>query len=471
MESFWALNNSNSTVGGTGATANQSSSAEILLVTSLNGSDISGFLANVTNSTFPASQTDSEVLRDTFVYYGSAIILILLIFSWARLRFPRAFNLRKSNKEEHADYFHQVSPVPSDLQSDLANEQFGFFSWAWKLFFISDDKIMNECGLDALCFIRLCTMGFRLSLIGIVNSIWLMPVYKTATEKTVEDQVRDIFSEITTGNIPAQSSRLIAPVVASYVMFGSAMLMVLKEFKWFTKMRHKFVMKRIPRNYAVYIQNIPTGLRSNKAISKFFEKSIVGVRVLEAHVVQRTNHLKSKVKKRDDCIMKLEHAVAVLDENKKRPTHKVMVAPVPGALGCGKEVDSIDYYTEELKKLNQDIFEHINILREMASEQPDDQVYESDDEDPKFFPFADNSDFLVHVARKTKDVLKYAAQDPSAFAPKTAGLVGGATKKAVQVVLPDDGKYARIRSLSWKNISTRTDVKSPANFGHLLDLF
>ena len=90
---------------------------------------------------------DSKVLRDSIIIYGGLLVGIIIVFSWLRRRFPNAYNVRS------------WSP---DYKTYLAEDQYRFFSWMWRLYMITDDEIMDECGLDAACFVRLIQMGYRL---------------------------------------------------------------------------------------------------------------------------------------------------------------------------------------------------------------------------------------------------------------------------------------------------------------------
>ena len=93
---------------------------------------------------------EGRVLRDTAILYGSLMILILVAFGCVRKRYPKAFNIRNWVEE---------------LQTPLAQQQYGgfFFSWLWHIYSdVSEEQILNECGMDAVCFVRLLQMGFRL---------------------------------------------------------------------------------------------------------------------------------------------------------------------------------------------------------------------------------------------------------------------------------------------------------------------
>jgi hypothetical protein len=200
------------------------------------------------NSTNPAPKDDSsrvlnegETLRNTVRFYGSILLVIWLLFCWLRLKYPRPFTIRR------------WTPRP-ELKTRLAVDQYGFFSWAWMLNTLTDDEILDHCGLDALCFLRTLSMGYKICLLGVFNSyvlffwristknrglnfkplttfslclfhsIWLIPVYKTAGSSEATEIVTGTIVSITVSNIPPGSMRFIATVIASYLLFGFCMV-------------------------------------------------------------------------------------------------------------------------------------------------------------------------------------------------------------------------------------------------------
>ena len=97
---------------------------------------------------------------------------------------------------------------------------------------------MEHCGLDALCFLRALTMGFNLSLVGVFNSIWLMPLYSTAKDDLLDvvngtATPKDRIVQLTISNLPSESPRFLGTVFAAYILIFSTMYMILQEFKWF----------------------------------------------------------------------------------------------------------------------------------------------------------------------------------------------------------------------------------------------
>jgi hypothetical protein len=67
---------------------------------------------------------------------------------------------------------------------------------------VMEDELMDECGLDALCFLRVLKMGLRISLLGVCNAIWLMPLYDGADTSDETDYITDSIIEVTIAHVP-----------------------------------------------------------------------------------------------------------------------------------------------------------------------------------------------------------------------------------------------------------------------------
>lgn len=213
-----------------------------------------------TNSTDDTlvSPNDSEVLKDTLRVYGTCFLVLFLLYCWARLFFPRVFNVRS------------WAPL---VESDQAKElSYGYLNWVWKVWMVSNADIRDNCGLDALCYVRVLRLGFRLACVGIFNSIYLFPVYKSAKPSDETAHITDNIVEITVTNCPPGSPRFMATVLAAYVFFGFTMYTLLKEFEWFTKHRHFFLSRYAPRNYSVFIRHIPPEYQSSGNLLHFFRQ-------------------------------------------------------------------------------------------------------------------------------------------------------------------------------------------------------
>jgi hypothetical protein len=235
----------------------------------------------------------------------------------------------------------------------------------WMLNTITDDETLDHCGMDALCFLRILSMGYRICLLGMLNGFWLMPLYATAA-----DEESDVMYRITTSNVPAESNRFIGTVFAAYTLFGYTMYLILREFEWFTEMRHKWLGKAKPRNYSyvyntiecssvsainrtlllsynslfamcrVYVRNIPADICTNTGLETFFRHCLPADAVLEARLRVTTAELQACVQKRNTCVANLENAIALEAKNGVAPTHTITTGMM--LVGEKRQVNSIE---------------------------------------------------------------------------------------------------------------------------------
>lgn len=250
------------------------------------------------------TSTNTEVLVSTIKIYGSIYLALTAAFCVVRKLYPRLFNIR--------------SWVPG-LQCDLAkNSNYGWVSWLWEVFYVDDDDVMEQCGMDALCFIRSITIGRKLAMVGCFHAIWLIPVYYTANESEETAYLEDNLALVSAAALPPNSPRFLATVICAYTVFGYAMVLIKREVEWYTEKRHKFLCQRRPRNYAVYVSGIPVELRTSKKLADFFRQSGATSSVLEAHVTLACPLLESLVAQRGVVIAQLEHARAYETMHGKR---------------------------------------------------------------------------------------------------------------------------------------------------------
>jgi hypothetical protein len=320
---------------------------------------------NTSNTTDTTSgSNDSAILRNTFLVYGSTLLAVFFLFCWIRLKFPRPFNTRNW--------------VP-EIQTPIARDQFGFFSWMWQLNTIMEDEFLQECGMDALCFIRLLRMGFKVACAACFNAFWLMPLYATAPTSEETQSITDRVVKLTTANLSEGSPRLIGTVIAANILFGYVMYLILHEFEWFTEKRHKYL--RMPRvqNYSVYVFNIPPEYRSNKQLKRYFQQCFVSDHaVLEAKLRIKSPKLNAAVKKRDLIVEKLEHAITYEQVKNATPMHREKLSLT------SEKIQSIPYYAKELQKCNEEVVSLIQTIENDTMELNAEQKPENDHQDNAF---------------------------------------------------------------------------------------
>ena len=276
----------------------------------------------------PKNQT--KLIKDTCTLYLSIFGVLFVIFLFVRPLFPRVYNFKKSSTK---------FDVP------VANDSFGSISWVWKVFNITDDDMREQCGMDALAAIRVMQTGVKLSLVGVFNSIFLFPIYSMFGNGSRPD---DLIYSLSLSDMGRNNSGVYATIVAAYFLFGAAMYFIVLDFKWFTAHRHAFLSKKSAQNLSVYLSGLPPEMQTNKAVSRFFQKSFSCDAVAEAHVALITPQLDKKVAERDALIPKLEHGINVVNVKHTQPSHKTK------KIG-GEKVESVPFWSQEIKDLNGEI--------------------------------------------------------------------------------------------------------------------
>lgn len=301
----------------------------------------------------PSDPNDGQVLLNTLILYGTIFIIIWPLFCWLRLKYPLIYNVRGYAK---------------DIKCKLAKNQYSMWSWLFEVYEIPEKQIMDQCGFDSLCLVRMLKWCVKISAIGAFNALWLIPVYGSSKESEETAHIEDYIASITLSNVPPGSARLIATVIGAYVFFGGALYLLHDEFEnWFLSMRFRFLAQPKAKNYSVYIHGIQQEYKADYDIAEYFQESFGLGRVQEAHLKLQTPELLKLTMNRTAIVAKLEHAINVFEVEGKVPTHKDPVHKVV--------VDSIEVYGDELRNINIEITERIEFL-EMGG-------YDSDDDDTK----------------------------------------------------------------------------------------
>ena len=107
------------------------------------------------------NSSTGEVIRLTLKVYGSLFAGAVGLFVIVRPIFPLCYNFCNSVKA---------------YNTKLAREHYGHIEWIWKIFQYTDDEIADNCGLTAIIFLRFLRMGIKISMVGILNSTYLIPI-------------------------------------------------------------------------------------------------------------------------------------------------------------------------------------------------------------------------------------------------------------------------------------------------------
>jgi hypothetical protein len=277
---------------------------------------------------------NSDIILNTLRSYGIFYAVALVLFEFLRKRFPRFYNTR--------------TWLPGH-ECDLAktNTYDKPFSWLWGVYQVSEQDIFDQCGMDILCFLRAMRFCRNLCIIGVANAIWLLPLYRTARDSPETADVTDTLDQFTIANLPSASKRFLATVLAAYIMAFATMYMLAKDFKWYTRWRHKFLSQRTTRNYAVYVYGIPKEFRSSHQLASYFRSCSSEAAVVEAHVAMDTPQLEKLQTERKGIVQRLEHIRGL--EKRQR------VSMAWNGLLLTEKDELVRNYEKRLQELNVDI--------------------------------------------------------------------------------------------------------------------
>eukprot|EP00980_Cylindrotheca_fusiformis_P002692 scaffold627_cov125-Cylindrotheca_fusiformis.AAC.9 len=392
---------------------------------------------------------DDSKLKNTLRVYGSLFVVVLLLFCWLRKKYPHIYNVRSWVEE---------------LKTPLADQQYGYINWVWKVFGIDDADLMDQCGMDAICNVRILEFGFKLAAVGVVNSIWLMLVYRTAEESTETDHIFSAVVSLSTANVPSGSNRLIGTVIAAYINYGFTMYTILKEFEWFIKFRHMFLSKRLARNYSVYVQNIPLEYQNNQKLKDFFMKASDGA-VIDAHIAVECPTLQKQVQERDSVISQLEHAINIREVTGETPQVRNLITRAPsGSLiasladqlqDLNKEIsDSIDNYEQIVNNIDQGTDVPEDEEGYGAIEQPNGPSSPLADQNSGggnfVMGFAMNS--IKGVTKTATNVTRGVAGGAMAVAGGALAVAGSSANMAMSLLMSEDGQILSAGFVSFKSL-------------------
>jgi len=266
----------------------------------------------------------TELIASTFKIYGTIFGVCFLVFLILRARFPSVYTFNSIPREGSTN--------------QLALERHGYVEWIWKIFKYTDDEIFQNCGMSAMVYLRFLRLGLKLAAWGVFNSIYLIPinVYGCRSAEDECTSLSDGVNRASLGNISARNPSLLATTLAAYILFGKAMWYIFREFRWFTKYRHKFLTRPRPDNYTVYVAHIPKLYRSDVALLEYFRSVFSHGDVLEAKIALDIHGLEKKVVKRRKIVQNLEHSFNIRSIK-------------------GTEPKNIRSLKKELHKLNEEI--------------------------------------------------------------------------------------------------------------------
>ncbi|KAF1966987.1 DUF221-domain-containing protein [Bimuria novae-zelandiae CBS 107.79] len=283
--------------------------------------------------------------------------LFIIIFVFIRNRYPKIYSPRTF-----------IGTIPEKDRTPSASRS--YFSWFHTLRVVPDKFVLYHEHLDSYLYLRFLRTLIFLCVVGCCIT-WpiLFPINATGGGTSTQ------LDRISISNV-SDKKRLYAHAVVAYVYFGFVMFTVARERLWLIGLRQAWnlsrPMARRLSSRTVLFLSAPTAALDQDNAQKFFGDD--AVRVWPA---TRAEKLHSLVSSRDAIVEELEAAELKLIENVKRklesngrkgnsvfasyddlpnhmkkslrPTHTLKTPPT------GKKVDSIDYYSEQLKEKEDEI--------------------------------------------------------------------------------------------------------------------
>eukprot|EP00039_Didymoeca_costata_P024618 m.10853 g.10853 ORF g.10853 m.10853 type:complete len:821 (+) comp4343_c0_seq1:176-2638(+) len=244
----------------------------------------------------------------------------------------------------------------------------GLFAWLPFLIKVDDETIFNSCGLDALVYKLFMTLFMKLfAFMAFFGLVVLMPLYSQLGENEIEDgdgnlTEQDGIDTLSLANVEAESNVLVATFFASIMFTAYACFLLQEMYLIWIKYRYKHLIKNAENGLglSILVQFLPEDVKDDESFARFY-KSIFKEK-FETSMIPRDFSKCVKLRAKIDALRwKLELAETKWEDlqqkekenpkkKAKRPQHKTKML-------CGKKVDSIDWYKEEIEKLRGQIEE------------------------------------------------------------------------------------------------------------------
>ncbi|SCU97342.1 LADA_0H05776g1_1 [Lachancea dasiensis] len=302
---------------------------------------------------------------------GIVFLVFVLIFLLQRLKLKRIYEPKSSfdliNDEKRPD------PLPR-----------GIWQWFMPLLKKSDNFIIQQAGLDGYFFIRYL---FIMACFLAVSSLYVLPILLPIN--AANGVLKKGLDMLAYTNVD-KKGRYYAHVFVGWVFYWGFLFVIYRELVYYTSLRQ--VVMASPRyakklsSRTVLFQTVPKQFLSENEFSKLFH----GVK--NVWIARAANGLGKQVAKRDKMAVQLENAetkllskavkaIAKLKKKdpsfvpttnigdyvplKQRPQHRLKFL-------VGKKVDTIDYISQELPKLNAEVEE---LQKKQAEASPFNSVF------------------------------------------------------------------------------------------------
>lgn len=243
-------------------------------------------------------------------------------------------------------YDHR-SPEPFDTLGKCCG-------WAAAAYRMDNKELLRCIGLDSYMFLRFLRLGARLSFVGTLMSVVLIPVYATGEAEGLETEE---FNSLTLAKVEAGSGRLWVTAFLWTAMVVVALREIYQEWLDYAPLRYEFLAHGDPDTdkryrYSCRVEHLPAKLQSNFGLKNYLERLFPGD-IRQVSVLVQAKKLEELIEERFAVLQKYEAAVAFTKAKPEKPSPTVKVGG--GCCGGGEVKEAIPYYQAELERLNADI--------------------------------------------------------------------------------------------------------------------
>ncbi|CAI5728288.1 unnamed protein product [Hyaloperonospora brassicae] len=363
------------------------------------------------------TQAAANVLLTSVTVYFPLFLVLVLVYEWLRPRVPHVY-------------------APENVADFPQSKQRKFLGWVPFVWRIDESHVAEKCGLDAWVLLRFMQLGRKVALLCVLCSLALFPMYFfTAAVLEAQEEEKhhhdhrlshllpahngesnasvaaitslmmlmldaqlevgsnaskdvladgklklDVVDRLTIANVGKDDWRLYFTVLVAYIISCYVMRLLLNEYTVYRKRRHEFLTRKHPQQYSVVISDLPQAQRRPQTLQAYlnflFPDSVHSV-----YIGVECAALEKVLEKRRTIVYHLYAANVQLAKAKSKASdHDVIQRPKNyigrrffGLCGGGKKVDAVDYYTEELQKVEAEMVRvRDDILRSQSAEKAQD---------------------------------------------------------------------------------------------------
>ncbi|KAL9246971.1 hypothetical protein vseg_020448 [Gypsophila vaccaria] len=229
-----------------------------------------------------------------------------------------------------------------------------FLNWMPQALRMSESELVSHAGLDSAAFLRIYLLGLKIfAPMMILALVVLVPVNVSGGTLFFlrKELVTSDIDKLSISNVPPKSYRFFVHIGMQYLFTFWTCFLLYKEYDKVASMRLQFLASQQSRveQYTVLVKNVPrdSGRSISDSVDQFFKKNHRNTYLCQQAVYNARRYARL-VRRRERLENWLNYNQLKLERNpNKRPTRKT------GCLGLwGRRVDSIDFYTEQLKRLD-----------------------------------------------------------------------------------------------------------------------